>query len=144
MMDMQRMAKIANQIEQFYADETYTDIDGQVWVGTVDERWHVEGKEMDEDPKYWLTNGQMQKKMINEVAGFEQERRDAAVRLEARYEYAVQRTSLLDDGREFILGNYWGEREERETALKGMQMVSAGYIKYRLVKRRKPGPVEVV
>jgi len=137
--------EIAKKIEKFYAEDKYTDIDGNVWLGSpVDERWYMEGCEMDEDPKYWLTNNQMMKKMTNELSGAEQFRRDEAERREARYEYAVQRSSITRPGVEFIVGNYWGEREERQTALDGFVSLNGNAVKYWLVRRLKAGPVEKV
>lgn len=136
--------EIAKKIEKFYAEDRYTDIDGNVWLGRGDERWYMEGKEAEEDAQYWLTNQQMMKKMCNELSGDEQYRRDNAVRMEALYEYAIQRTSITRPGEAFIVGNYWGEREERQTALDGLPSLDGNAIKYWLVRRLKAGPVEKV
>lgn len=150
MMDMQEALKVSKQIEKFYAEDRYTDIDGLVWLGTADERWYVEGKETEEDPQYWLTNDRMMKKMCNELMGYEQARRDDAVRMEARYEYAMQMKNLSGEWVEtddpFIRLTrdrvIWSDRASRERLIAWCKEEMGP--DFRLVRRRKAGPVEEV
>jgi hypothetical protein len=60
------------------------------------------------------------------------------------YEYAIQRSNFVRTDRFFIVGDYWGEKEERTAAFRGFQKPNAGgsKITYKLVKRRKAGPIE--
>ena len=150
-MDMQEMLKVGKQIEKFYAEDKYTDIDGNVWLGIGDERWYMEGKEAEEDAQYWLTNDQMMKKMCSELTGDEQFRRDEVARREAQYEYAIKRTSI-ETGTSHIWYDKWLTKEQAEDDLSGyieaeeIHEAEHGYryATYSLVKRRKAGPVEDV
>jgi hypothetical protein len=143
---MEEIFEVAKQIEKSYAEDRYVDIDGNVWLGRGDERWYMEGTETEEDPGYWLTNGQMQKKMSNELMGYEQERRDEAARKEARYEYAMQTTR---HGETFqIFEREWVTREDAKERVDRYtdSWKRMGRTEYsaKLVRRLKAGPVEEV
>ncbi len=60
------------------------------------------------------------------------------------YEYAVERTSLMRPDQTFVVGNYWGDLEERQEALDGLEALNGTSVKYWMVKRRKAGKVERV
>ncbi len=60
------------------------------------------------------------------------------------YEYAVERTSLMRPDQTFIVGNYWGDLEERQDSLDGLEALNGTSVKYWMVKRRKAGKVERV
>lgn len=144
MMDMQEMMKIGKQIEKFYEDDKYTDIDGNVWLGIeAEDKWVAEA-----DKGYWLTNDQMMKKMCNELSGDEQFSRDEAVRRETRYEYAMQTKNLSGDWYEtadpFIRLTrdqvIWADKESRVRLIEWCKEESGP--DYRLVRRLKAGPVE--
>lgn len=138
-MDMKQMLEIGKQIEKFYAEDRYTDIDGNVWLGRGDERWYMEGKEAEEDAKYWLTNDQMMKKMCNELTGDEQYRRDNAVRMEALYEYNVRVLPPYSTD-PIILYSTWISKKQMEDFWSGQTRPA----NFKLVRRRKAGPVEEV
>lgn len=138
-MDMQEMLKVVKQIEKFYAEDRYTDIDGNVWLGRGDERWYMEGKEAEEDAQYWLTNQQMMKKMINELTGDEQFRRDEAERLEARYEYNV-RVLPKNAEKPITLYSSWVSKNLLTDLWKGQTMPAH----FTMVRRVKAGPIEEV
>lgn len=67
-----------------------------------------------------------------------------ALEAEAEYEYAIMRSSTSDPGLKVIVGDYWGEREERETQLKNLTKVAVNPVEYRLIKRRRAGEIENV
>lgn len=71
-------------------------------------------------------------KLLQKAAGIKDEK--------VEYEYAVQRTSLNND-RLYIIGDYWGEKEERASIHKALS-ADESPITYTLVKRRKAGKVE--
>lgn len=58
------------------------------------------------------------------------------------YEYAIKRSSVLKPHMEYIMGDYWGWKAEREASLGDYQKLGSPLIKYWLVRRRKAGPVE--
>lgn len=60
------------------------------------------------------------------------------------YEYAVERTSLMRPDQTFFVGNYWGDLEDRQDALDGLEALNGTSVKYWMVKRRKAGKVERV
>lgn len=132
-LDMEKAAKAVEKIGEAYDADRYVDIDGLVWLGSVDGCWVME-----EDSHYWLTHSQMHKKMINELMDYEQERRDAAARIEALYEYGIQRSA---SGTSTIVGENWGPRGEVNM---GLLKLTTGSVEYTLVRRRKAGPVEEV
>jgi hypothetical protein len=138
-MNVQDMLKVAKQIEKFYAEDRYTDIDGNVWLGRGDERWYMEGKETEEDAAYWLTNRQMLKKMSNELSGDEQFRRDEAVRIEALYEYNIRVVSPYAT-EPMILYNVWITKKQMTDFWAGQTRPA----NFTLVRRLKAGPVEEV
>lgn len=149
MLDMNEMLKVVQQIEKSYAEDRYTDIDGLVWLGTKDERWYVEGKEAEEDPQYWLTNPQMHRKMVNELSGDEQFRREEVARREAQYEYAVDLVSIQTGQSYGFADDEWTTKAEAEEELERYRKQfedqaargSKTYYTVKLVKRRKAGPV---
>lgn len=58
-------------------------------------------------------------------------------------EYAVHRTG--PDGATRIVGDFWSDKEDRQGFLDSMNFdFVSGAVIYKLVKRRKPGPVEDV
>ena len=136
MIDMEKMFGLAEQIKKAYAEDRYTDIDGMVWLGIdAEEKWVRE-----DDTGYLLTNAQMMKKMINELSGDEQFRRDEAVRREALYEYAIKRTVIGLDETTYV-GGAWCDRGEVNMSL---LTLTSEKVEYKLVRRRKAGPVEEV
>ena len=132
---MQEMIKIGKQIEKFYADDKYTDIDGNVWLGIeAEDKWVAEA-----DKGYWLTNRQMMKKMCNELSGDEQFSRDEAVRLEARYEYNI--SVLPPSSKEpMILYTTWCTKKDLTDLWAGQTRPDS----YKMVRRIKAGEVEYV
>lgn len=150
MIDMNKMYEVGAQIRKAYDEDRYVDIDGNVWLGRGDERWYVEDKGHLEDPAYWLTNQQMMKKMCNELSGDEQFSRDEAVRLEALYEYAMQTKNLSGDWYEtadpFIRLTrdqvIWADKESRVRLIEWCKEEAGP--DYRLVRRRKAGPIKEV
>lgn len=72
--------------------------------------------------------------------------------LEDPYEYAVKRTSTKHIGADFILGDCWETRAEREDAMARQNVICDEWEKqygsrpsiYSLVRRLKPGKIEEV
>lgn len=135
MLDMQELMKMGKKIEKFYAEDKYTDIDGIVWLGVeAHERWFREDGEGDA-----LTNQQMMKKMVNEVGGYEQERRDAAVRLEARYEYNIRVLPPYSKD-SMILYTTWCTKKDLTDLWAGQTRPA----NMTVVRRLKAGPIQEV
>lgn len=140
-MDMQKMMKLGALITHYFEIERYTAKDGTVWIGqgeAPDEVWIVESGS---DAGY-MTKDEMVKKMCSELLEEEFPASDEG------YEYAVQRTDL---GFNTIVGDLWGLKQTAERRLSAEELRQAaredgGRVKtgttFKLVKRRKAGPVQ--
>lgn len=61
---------------------------------------------------------------------------------DVEYEYAIMRSSLVVPGLDFVVGDFWGDKDERDGQLKKLTERPNTAIKYWLIKRRKAGKVE--
>ncbi len=84
---------------------------------------------------FWAESAPRMIELVQKAAGIKAD--------EPEYEYAVKRTSPTGNS-EWVIGDYWGDYEDRSSALADFKELNRGGLRYWLVRRRKAGPVEDV
>lgn len=139
---MEEAWKVSLLVAKFYAEERYTDKYGHVWLG-VEGETHDTDQWVREDGLGAISSADMTKKMINELHNWD----DTPV--EDAYEYSMSSLNEIN-GEWKVTGDFmdtynrnpiWRDRETTEKMV-DWYISDFPNSKFKMVKRRKAGPVE--
>lgn len=142
---MKEMWEASLKVEKFFKEGQYTDKSGVLWLG-VEGDGQEEDRWVRQDTMDSIPSAEMQKKMGYELLGW-----DETPVVEDPYEYNVERTSL-EYGTSHLQFDPWLSREETVEHFDGFveaediheEEEGFRFATYKMVKRRKAGPVEDV